>query len=119
MNVKSLINQIQAYNPEAEVELLERCYRFAQEEHEGQKRRSGEPYFTHCFKTAEILAELRLDAHTICAGLLHDILEDTGITREELQVRFGAISRILLRASRKWGSIDPMSPPNAQLDNHS
>ena len=78
MSIKSLVNRIQAYNPDAEVELLERCYRFAQEAHKGQQRKSGEPYFTHCLKTAEILAELRLDTHTICAGLMHDVLEDTG-----------------------------------------
>ena len=110
MNVKSLITQIQVYNPEAEeaeVELLERCYRFAQEAHEGQKRKSGEPYFTHCVKTAEILAELRLDAHTICAGLLHDVLEDTGITREELQVRFGANIANLVEGVTKIGQYRP------------
>ena len=117
MNVQSLINQIQAYNPEAEVELLERCYRFAQEAHEGQKRKSGEPYFTHCVKTAEILAELRLDAHTICAGLLHDVLEDTGITRDELQEHFGADIANLVEGVTKIGQYRPnvaspaLSPP--------
>ena len=68
MSLKSLISQIQTYNLDAEVELLERCYRFAQDAHKGQRRKSGQPYFTHCAKTAEILAELRLDTHTICAG---------------------------------------------------
>ena len=103
MSVKSLISQIQVYNPDAEVELLERCYRFAQEAHEGQQRKSGEPYFTHCAKTAEILAELHLDTHTICAGLMHDVLEDTGITREELQVRFGANITNLVEGVTKIG----------------
>lgn len=103
MSIKSLVNQIQAYNPDAEIELLERCYRFAQEAHEGQERKSGEPYFTHCFKTAEILAELRLDTHTICAGLMHDVLEDTGITREEMQVRFGANIANLVEGVTKIG----------------
>ena len=107
MSVKSLISQIQTYNPEVEVELLERCYRFAQEAHKGQKRRSGEPYFTHCIKTAEILAELRLDTHTICAGLMHDILEDTGITRQELQVRFGANIANLVEGVTKIGQYRP------------
>ena len=107
MSVKSLIIQIQAYNPEAEVELLERCYRFAQEAHEGQKRKSGEPYFSHCAETAEILAELRLDTHTICAGLLHDVLEDTGVTREELQVRFGANIANLVEGVTKIGQYRP------------
>ncbi|MYC76205.1 bifunctional (p)ppGpp synthetase/guanosine-3',5'-bis(diphosphate) 3'-pyrophosphohydrolase [Candidatus Poribacteria bacterium] len=103
MSVKSLMNQIQAYNPDAEVELLERCYRFSQEAHEGQQRKSGEPYFTHCLKTAEILAELRLDTHTICAGLMHDVLEDTDITREEMQVRFGANIANLVEGVTKIG----------------
>ena len=107
MSVKSLISRIQAYNPEAEVELLERCYRFAREAHKGQKRKSGEPYFTHCAKTAEILAELRLDTHTICAGLMHDILEDTGITRQELQVRFGANIANLVEGVTKIGQYRP------------
>ena len=107
MSVKSLINQIQGYNPEAEIELLERCYRFAQEAHDGQKRKSGEPYFTHCVKTAKILAELRLDTHTICAGLMHDILEDTGITRQELQVRFGANIANLVEGVTKIGQYRP------------
>ncbi len=89
MSVETLISQIQDYNPDAEMGLLERCYHFAQKAHEGQFRKSGEPYFTHCVKTAEELAALRLDTHTICAGLLHDVLEDTGVTREEMDVRFG------------------------------
>lgn len=107
MSVKSLIHQIQVYNPEAETELLERCYRFARRAHDGQKRKSGEPYFSHCVKTAEILAELRLDTHTICAGLMHDILEDTGITREELQVRFGANIANLVEGVTKIGQYRP------------
>ncbi len=107
MSVKSLITQMQAYNPEAEIELLERCYRFAQDAHKGQKRKSGEPYFSHCVETAEILAELHLDTHTICAGLLHDVLEDTGITREELQVRFGANIANLVEGVTKIGQYRP------------
>ncbi len=103
MSLKALITQIQAYNPDAEVELLERCYRFAQDAHKGQRRKSGEPYFTHCVKTAEILAELRLDTHTICAGLMHDVLEDTGITRQEMQVRFGANIANLVEGVTKIG----------------
>ena len=103
MSIKSLVNQIQAYNPDAEVELLERCYRFAQEAHDGQQRKSGQPYFTHCLKTAEILTELRLDTHTICAGLMHDVLEDTGITRQEMQVRFGTNIANLVEGVTKIG----------------
>ena len=107
MSIKSLVNQIQTYNPDAKIELLERCYRFAQEAHEGQQRKSGEPYFTHCVKTAEILTELRLDTHTICAGLMHDVLEDTRITRQEMQVRFGANIANLVEGVTKIGQYKP------------
>ena len=107
MSIKSLVSQIQTYNPDAEVELLERCYRFAQEAHEGQQRKSGEPYFTHCVKTAEILAELRLDTHTICAGLMHDVLEDTRITRQEMLVRFGTNIANLVEGVTKIGQYKP------------
>ena len=118
MSIKSLISQIQSYNPEAEIELLERCYRFAQEAHKGQKRKSGQPYFTHCVKTAQILAELRLDTHTICAGLMHDVLEDTGITREELQVRFGANIANLVEGVTKIGQYRPkVASPTAAAVN--
>ena len=116
MSLKSLINQIQSYNPDAEIELLERCYRFAQDAHKGQRRKSGQPYFTHCVKTAGILAELRLDTHTICAGLMHDVLEDTGVTREEMQVRFGTNIANLVEGVTKIGQYNlsaPMHAPNA------
>lgn len=103
MSLKSLISQIQSYNPDAEVELLERCYRFARNAHKGQRRKSGQPYFTHCVKTAGILAELRLDTHTICAGLMHDVLEDTGVTLEEMQVRFGTDIANLVEGVTKIG----------------
>ena len=122
MSIKSLVNQIQVYNPEAEVQLLERCYRFAQEAHEGQQRKSGEPYFTHCLKTAEILAELRLDTHTICAGLMHDVLEDTNITREEMQIRFGTNIANLVEGVTKIGQyklgLAPQTPETKSTVEH-
>ena len=107
MSLKALINQIQTYDPEAEVELLERSYRFARNAHKGQRRKSGQPYFSHCVKTAQMLAELRLDTHTICAGLMHDVLEDTGVTREEMQVRFGANIANLVEGVTKIGQYRP------------
>ena len=91
MSVESLIQKIQKHNPEAEIDFdrFAACYTFAEEAHKHQRRKSGEPYFTHCVKTAETLARLRLDPDTICAGLLHDVLEDTGITRLDMEKQFG------------------------------
>ena len=89
MSVNYLIHQIQAYNPDADCDLLRRCYEYSQDCHHGQQRISGDPYFTHCLETAMTLVELKLDTDTICAGLLHDVLEDTSATRDELMNGFG------------------------------
>ena len=76
---------------------------FAENAHKKQLRKSGEPYFMHCVKTAEILAQLRLDMDTICAGLMHDVLEDTGITRIELEKQFGKNIAHLVEGVTKIG----------------
>ncbi|MYI94081.1 bifunctional (p)ppGpp synthetase/guanosine-3',5'-bis(diphosphate) 3'-pyrophosphohydrolase [Candidatus Poribacteria bacterium] len=105
MSVESLIHQIQKDNPEAETDFdfLKNCYSFAEEAHKSQYRKSGEPYFMHCVRTAEILVQLRLDIDTICAGLMHDVLEDTGITRGEMEERFGANIAGLVEGVTKIG----------------
>ena len=89
MSVNYLIRQIQAYNPDADCDLLRKSYEYSQACHHGQHRISGDAYFTHCFETAKTLVELKLDTDTICAGLLHDVLEDTSATRDELVNQFG------------------------------
>lgn len=105
MSVESLIHQIQKDNPEAETDFdfLKNCYSFAEEAHKSQYRKSGEPYFMHCVRTAEILVQLRLDMDTICAGLMHDVLEDTGITRGEMEERFGTNIAGLVEGVTKIG----------------
>jgi GTP diphosphokinase / guanosine-3',5'-bis(diphosphate) 3'-diphosphatase len=70
--------------------IIERAYHRAEKAHEGQKRKSGEPYFTHCVAVANILGELKLDAEAIAAGLLHDVIEDTAVTYDDLLSEFGA-----------------------------
>lgn len=76
--------------------LIERAYVRAEISHSGQVRKSGEPYFTHCLAVATILAEMKMDAETIAAGLLHDVVEDTYVTLEELEAEFGStIARLV------------------------
>jgi GTP pyrophosphokinase len=70
-------------------ELIEKAYKFAGEKHEGQKRNSGEPYFSHLLATAQNLADLHMDTASIVAGFLHDTLEDTDTKKEELEKEFG------------------------------
>ncbi|MCB9453661.1 MAG: bifunctional (p)ppGpp synthetase/guanosine-3',5'-bis(diphosphate) 3'-pyrophosphohydrolase [Anaerolineaceae bacterium] len=85
----------------ADRDLIERAYYKAEQAHAGQARQSGEPYFTHCLAVAYILSEMRLDAEGIAAALLHDVIEDTSITLEELRSEFGYnVARIVDSVSK-------------------
>jgi GTP diphosphokinase / guanosine-3',5'-bis(diphosphate) 3'-diphosphatase len=85
--------------------LIEKAYFFAQKAHEGQKRKSGEPYFVHVFETAKNLAEYGMDTKTVVAGLLHDVLEDTSTTEEELTKEFDEEIVTLVNGVTKLGTI--------------
>ena len=87
-DLKALIAKFKEYNPNQDTSLIEKAYNFAQNAHKDQKRESGEPYFVHCCHVANILMDLNLDADTICAGLLHDTVEDTGVTLEDIRKEF-------------------------------
>jgi guanosine-3',5'-bis(diphosphate) 3'-pyrophosphohydrolase len=89
VTISSLIEKVSSYGPEGTEELLANAYNAAHAAHRGQTRKSGEPFVYHPLATADVLAELRLDPTTIAAALLHDVLEDTGVTKEELSERFG------------------------------
>src|SRR5919205_4218265 len=89
VTITSLLRKVAAYNPEADEELIAGAYGTAHAAHKGQVRKSGEPFVYHPLATANILADLRLDSTTIAAALLHDVLEDTDLTKEELQTQFG------------------------------
>ena len=101
MSLQVLIERITSYYPAANVELISKAYHFSERAHEGQLRESGEPYFQHPYEVALILAELELDVETIVAGLLHDVLEDTDVTREELEAEFGPTVLMLVEGVTK------------------
>lgn len=84
-----LIHAIRAYRPSTDLSLVEKAYHIADEAHKGQKRKSGEPYIMHPLCVAIILAELEMDKETIIAGILHDVVEDTACTLDELTAVFG------------------------------
>ena len=86
---RELIESIHKYHPSTDISLIEKAYKVADEAHKGQVRRSGEAYIIHPLSVSIILAELELDKETIAAGLLHDVLEDTVMTDEEMQRQFG------------------------------
>ncbi len=89
VTITSLLRKVAAYNPEADEELIAGAYGTAHAAHKGQVRKSGEPFVYHPLATADILAELHLDSTTIAAAILHDVLEDTDLTKQELEARFG------------------------------
>lgn len=87
MTIDNLLEVVKNYNPD-EVEIIRRAYEYANELHKGQYRQSGEPYIIHPLNVAYILAEMHADRDTVCAGLLHDTLEDTNTTKEEIAELF-------------------------------
>ncbi len=95
MNLQSLLEALPDITPHDRA-LIERAYHKAETAHAGQFRKSGEPYFTHCVAVAHILAEMKLDAEAIAAALMHDILEDTDTTLEELRSEFGSDIAIIV-----------------------
>lgn len=87
LTIDDLLNVVKEYNKE-EVDYVKKAYDFASYLHDGQIRQSGEPYITHPLNVAYILAEMHADRDTLCAGLLHDTLEDTNVTKEEIERLF-------------------------------
>ncbi|MBK7890961.1 MAG: bifunctional (p)ppGpp synthetase/guanosine-3',5'-bis(diphosphate) 3'-pyrophosphohydrolase [Bdellovibrionales bacterium] len=88
-SLEDLLERVKAYDPSADLGLIERAYTFSEKAHEGQFRRSGEPYVTHPLGVAAILADLRLDPATVITGLLHDTVEDTKATLPDIEREFG------------------------------
>ena len=89
MNLQDLVARIRDYDPGADIELVNEAYRFSASMHEGQRRASGEAYVTHPLAVAGIIAEMRLDVATVVTGLLHDAVEDTTATLEDIRAGFG------------------------------
>ena len=84
-----LVTRIRRYFPKVDADFVRRAYEFAEEAHRPQRRQSGEPYFAHVAEVAMILADLRMDVATVCTGLLHDTVEDTPATLEDITREFG------------------------------
>ena len=109
MEFQDLLEKTTEYLPEEKISVVKRAFNFASEKHEGQKRLSGEPYIFHPLSIAIYLANLRQDAATVAAALLHDVVEDCGVTLEELEIEFdGEISK-LVDGVTKLGQLNLMS----------
>jgi GTP diphosphokinase / guanosine-3',5'-bis(diphosphate) 3'-diphosphatase len=115
--LNTIIRKVQGYHPGADVEMLERAFEFAMERHSGQIRKSGEPYMTHPLEVMDIIAELRLDVASLCAGLLHDTVEDTDATVEQLRELFGEDVAFLVDGVTKLSKMNFTTKEEAQAAN--
>ena len=116
IGVTQLLNKLETYLPPAQVDRIRDAYEFGAEAHEGQKRLSGEPYIAHPVAVAHILADLHLDAPTIVAAILHDVIEDTSTAKDEIAERFGADVAELVDGVSKLDHIQFRSRAEAQAE---
>ncbi len=113
---EKLLKILREQRPETDLSLLETAYAFAVEKHQDQFRQSGEPYIMHPIAVAEILMGLEMDIPTLCASLLHDVVEDTAVTQEEMVKRFGSEVAALVDGVTKLKLVvqDPFSRHTSQ-----
>ncbi|MBS0386674.1 MAG: bifunctional (p)ppGpp synthetase/guanosine-3',5'-bis(diphosphate) 3'-pyrophosphohydrolase [Proteobacteria bacterium] len=112
-----LVEKMRAYDPSLDENLINRAYVYATAKHGGQKRHSGDPYFAHPIEVAGILTDYKLDAATIVAGLLHDTIEDTEATRDEIASKFGEEVADLVEGVTKLSKLEVQSEENKQAQN--
>lgn len=118
MEIFDSLNQIiQRYLPEAQIQRVKRAYEVAKQAHEGQFRSSGEPYITHPVAVACIIAEMKLDHEAIMAALLHDVIEDTPYTEEELAAEFGNSTAEIVQGVSKLDKLKFRTRQEAQVEN--
>lgn len=115
--MEQFLNSLLELNPKYDIELIGKAYKIADEMHKGQLRKSGEPYMIHPAAVAKILAELGMDADTIVAGLLHDAVEDTAYTKNQLEKDFGTEIMNLVDGVTKLGSIVFENKEERQAEN--
>jgi guanosine-3',5'-bis(diphosphate) 3'-pyrophosphohydrolase len=116
MHIDQVLNALPENCSPADREFVLRAYRFAEHAHKGQKRQSGEPYITHCLAVAMILAELRVPSSVVAAGLLHDTVEDTGVTLADIQDEFGEEIANLVDGVTKLAQLPGVSRSDQSLE---
>ena len=115
--LEQLTEAIGSYHPAADLDVVRRAYQFAAKAHEGQTRRSGDPYVTHPLAVAQVIADLKLDVASVCAGLLHDAVEDTSATVEQLTDMFGKEIAFLVDGVTKLGKLPWSTREEQQAEN--
>ena len=116
INLAQFIIQIESFNANVNIPLIRKAYEFSDRAHAGQKRESGEPYINHCLEVAFILAEQHLDSTTIAAGLIHDVVEDTTVTIDQIRKEFDDEIAILVDGVTKLGKVKFKSREEEQVE---
>lgn len=115
--VEELIERIQEYNPKSDADLIRKAYDFGMAAHEGQFRRSGEPYFCHPVEVAFLLTEIRIDDASIITALLHDTIEDTGVTYEDVEREFSTEIADFVNGVTKLTNLELDNTKSAEVEN--
>ncbi|HZG60645.1 MAG TPA: bifunctional (p)ppGpp synthetase/guanosine-3',5'-bis(diphosphate) 3'-pyrophosphohydrolase [Anoxybacillus sp.] len=118
LTAEQVIENASHYLSAKDIEFVQRAYEFAKEAHKDQYRKSGEPYIIHPIQVAGILVDLKMDPATIAAGFLHDVVEDTDVTKEDLLKEFGSEVSMLVDGVTKLGKIKYKSQEEQQAENH-
>jgi len=114
---RDLVKKVAAYRPNDDLEIIRKAYEFSQRYHAGQSRASGEPYLIHPLEVALVLAEMKLDSTAIAAGLLHDSVEDTSVTIEQIRQEFGEQVAHIVEGVTKISMIDMAEREQQQAEN--
>jgi GTP diphosphokinase / guanosine-3',5'-bis(diphosphate) 3'-diphosphatase len=117
VRLEDIVERIQTYHPDADVDLIRRAYIFSAKVHQGQTRLSGEAYLNHPIEVAAIIASLKLDAATVTACLLHDTIEDTSATLEEITTMFGTEVAMLVDGMTKLSRMELQSREQREAEN--
>ncbi|MBI4126971.1 MAG: bifunctional (p)ppGpp synthetase/guanosine-3',5'-bis(diphosphate) 3'-pyrophosphohydrolase, partial [Deltaproteobacteria bacterium] len=117
IRLHDILDRVTAYNPGADLDLVRKAYVYAAKLHEGQTRVSGEPYLSHPLEVAAIIADMRLDVPSITAGLLHDTVEDTVATLDDIEQMFGTEIKILVDGVTKLSKLKFSTKEEKQAEN--
>jgi guanosine-3',5'-bis(diphosphate) 3'-pyrophosphohydrolase len=117
LTLRGLLDKVRSYNQDKDLDILKKAYHFSREAHCVQKRSEGSPYIKHPLEVASILAEMKMDPSSISAGLLHDTIEDTGTTLEDIREIFGKEIAFIVKALTKLSKVEFRTKKEAQAEN--
>jgi len=117
LRLERILEAVQSYSPDARLDIIRKAWVFGSKYHQGQKRKSGEPFFAHPLEVAHILTELKMDTETIAVAILHDTVEDTVATLEDIEKQFGPAVASMVEGVTKLDKLDFRTAEEAQAEN--